>query len=58
MMQYLCQIDVVFVPDHTTYGIFLQGCTQLLPKDERRKWSVVETVFNRVGVGKSNKGPT
>ena len=34
------------VPDHTTYGIFLQGCTRLLPKDERRKWSVVETVFN------------
>ena len=33
-------------PDHTTYGIFLQVCARLLPKDETRQWSVVETVFN------------
>jgi len=33
-------------PDHTTYGIFLQGCSRLLPKNETRKWRVVETVFN------------
>ena len=33
-------------PDHTTYGTFLQGCARLLPRDEARKWTVVETVFN------------
>ena len=33
-------------PDHTTYGVFLQGCSRLLPKNETRKWRVVETVFN------------
>eukprot|EP00571_Detonula_confervacea_P016795 CAMPEP_0172297232 /NCGR_PEP_ID=MMETSP1058-20130122/335_1 /TAXON_ID=83371 /ORGANISM="Detonula confervacea, Strain CCMP 353" /LENGTH=912 /DNA_ID=CAMNT_0013006357 /DNA_START=96 /DNA_END=2834 /DNA_ORIENTATION=+ len=33
-------------PDHTTYGRFLQACARLLPRDETRKWRVVETVFN------------
>eukprot|EP00578_Thalassiosira_sp_NH16_P014404 CAMPEP_0181114562 /NCGR_PEP_ID=MMETSP1071-20121207/20961_1 /TAXON_ID=35127 /ORGANISM="Thalassiosira sp., Strain NH16" /LENGTH=999 /DNA_ID=CAMNT_0023198703 /DNA_START=126 /DNA_END=3126 /DNA_ORIENTATION=- len=33
-------------PDHTTYGTFLQACARLLPRDEARKWRVVEAVFD------------